>query len=206
MSDSNPDLTPLVNQIVYGTNDPEAVPAGGVMAACGLNADHVVGERDPGERPAYPFATFLLLQPSGEVLYGPPNNEYRVVELDPDDEHGVLLKHSNARKRTLRLYFYGQAPGQSQEAIGALANLAQRYLESSINRELNLLGMDARVESSGGIRDATTVLNDTTEIRLGMDVTLVVGEAYTVKASTFEDITMSVAEGQGEEEEEVIAL
>jgi hypothetical protein len=159
-----------------------------------------------GERPAYPFATFLLLQPGTEVLYGPPNNEYRTVEPDPDDEHGVLLHHSNVRKRILRLYFYGQEPGQRQEEIGALANKAQRYLQSVVNRELDLLGMDARVESAGDMRDASTVLNDTTEIRIGLDVTLIVGEAYVVKANTFEDATMTLAEGSGAEEDEGVIV
>ncbi len=206
MSDSLSNLTYLVNQIVYGTNDPAVTPAGGVMAACGLDAEHVVGERDMGERPAYPFMTFLLMQPSGEVLYGPPNNEYRSVSEDPDDVHGVLLNHTNARKRTLRLYVYGQEPDQQPEEMGALANKAQRYLESIVNRELDLLGIDARVESTGEARDASTVLNDAMEIRLGLDVTLVVGETYTVPVSTYEDLTLTLAEDSGEEEEEVIAL
>jgi len=50
------------------------------------------------------------------------------------------------------------------------------------------------------------VFNEATEIRLGIDVTLVVGETYAVPVSTFEDLTMTLAEGSGVEEEEVIAL
>jgi len=207
MSDSTSDLTDLINQIVFGTTDQEATPTGGVMGACGLAAAYVVNENDPGERPGYPFMTFMLLSPGSEVQYGPPQNPYREVIDDPDNPDDVLLVYRNARRHTLRLYYYGQQPEQHPESIRALANKAQRYLESSLNRELDLLGMDARVVSPGDIRDATTVLNDATEIRMGIDVPLLVGETYTMPLGAFADVTIAVTEEpDGEEEEKEITI
>jgi len=207
MSDTNPDLTDLINQIVFGTTDPSAAPAGGVMGACGLDADHVVEENDPGERPAYPFMTFHLVNPGSEVIYGPLHNPYREVAEDPDNPDGALLAFRNARRITLRLYFYGQQPDQQPEEIRALANKAQRYLAAQINRELDLLGIAARVSSAGSIRDATTVLNETPEIRLGMDVEVVVGEMFTVPVGTFGDATIEMTdESNGSKDAKEMAI
>ena len=195
MSDAtNPDLTDLVNQIVFGTTDPNTPPTGGVMAACGLDPGHVVEENDPGERPGYPFMTFHVIDPGSAVIYGPPHNPYCEVDDDPDDPDGAQLVHRNARRVTLRLYFYGQQPDQQPEEIRGLANKAQRYLTSQLNRELDLLGIAARVADPGGIRDATTVLNDTVEIRLALDVGLIVGEIYSVPVSTFGDVSVEMTD------------
>ena len=217
MTDTNPDLTPLIALIVFGTTgledgDPGSMLDGGIIGAAELDADYMVEEDDLGERPGYPFGTFLLIGPGSEVEYGPPHNDYQEVVEDPEDETQVFLVRKNARQHRLRLYFYGQQAGTEDDQtvegdIRVMANRVQRYLEARVNRELDLLGIDARVISSGGIRNATTVLNETTEIRLGLDVELLVGETYSTTVPTFDKFTMTIAEGPaGDEEEKEIDL
>lgn len=202
---NSPDLESFINLIVFGKAEDNDDPLGGVAGACGLSEAQVIEEDTPDNRPVYPFMTFKLGLLGSEVKYGPKHNPYReVTEIEGSDD--ALLEFRNARDYTLHLYFYGQRPGFGLEYMWGLANTAQRYLTSTANRELDLLGIAGRVAAAGDMRDASTILNDAMEIRVGMDVSLVIGELYTETVGTFGDVTFEMDDNDGEQMEKVVEL
>jgi hypothetical protein len=203
MNNTSPDLASFLNLIIFGKSADNDDPLGGVAGACSLTESQVVEEDDPGDRPSYPFMTFKLSAPGSEVKYGPVHNPYREVTEDGND---AKLHFRNARDYILRLYFYGQRPTQTFEYMWGLANTAQRYLTSTANRELNLLDIAGRVVAAGEMRDASTVLNAATEIRVGMDVDLIIGELYTVGVGAFDDVTLEMSDNDGDIMDKVVEI
>lgn len=224
------DLTPLIDQIFFGTMNPEEDAAGGIMTALELTEDQVVEDDDAGERPSGLFVTYRILD-SGKALYGQAIEDYVSIELDPDeapdevpeDEEGeeggeeggegeeeppmgsALLRYNNARIVGLRIAVHAPAAGYTDLAVLSLARRAQRHLASVTNNELLLLGLDAYVVDPGIVRNATTILNEQIERIFAFDASLVVGETYTVPIKTFETVTLSFQQGvDGEEEEREI--
>ena len=195
-------LQEIVEQLLFGSED----EPGGIMKAVGLDEGHVVYELDPGERPDHPFMSFAFPAPASDVLYGPPHNEYITAEADPDDDSRAILRWNNARRLGVRLYFYGLAGDQTYWDIYAKAQAAREYLNTQANRDLTLAGYggEVHVESPGTIRDASTVFNAQSEIRLALDTALIVGEAYDVSVEAIEKLGMTFtmgAEPEGAEEE-----
>jgi len=204
------DLTPLINQIMFGTTDDDADAEGGIMAALELEETQVVDDDDPGDRPEGLFVTFKTFDGS-EALYGQAIEDYATVEADPDedpdDPGGCLLVYDNARIVQLRIAIHAPAETYTSHAVRNLARLAQRHLNSVTNNELALLGLDAYIVSPGRVRNATTVLNESVERVFAFDARLLVGERYTVPVETFEKVTLTLQERPaGEEEEEEIDL
>ena len=176
------------------------------MGATGLDEAHVVYEMDSGSRPSRPFMTFSFPSPAGSVLYGPVANPYVFVSADSEDATKAVLGWDNAHALGLRLIFYGKQPDQSVYEVQSLAQSARQYLVSKANRDLTLAGYggEIHVADSGQIRDASTVLNSETEIRLAMDAQLIIGEAYEVSVEAIEKLILTFtagAEQEGPEEE-----
>ena len=176
------------------------------MDATGLDEDHVVYELDPGERPSRPFMTFAFPSPASSVLYGPAANPYVTVDVDSEDDSRAVLGWDNAHTLGLRLNFYGKQPEQTIYAIQSLAQVAREYLVSKANRDLTLAGYGGEIHVSdpGLIRDASTVLNEETEIRMALDAQLVIGEAIEFSVEAIEKLVMTFTAGselEGPEEE-----
>ena len=192
------DLTPLVQQLLFGRTDPAADVAGGIMTACDLTEAQIVAEDDVGERPDGLFLTFALPDAGGTSLRGQPHNPYTRVDLDPEDENGCLLVHEKVSRHTLRLSVHAPARMHTSEEVFAVAKRAQRHLESEAQQELNLLGMDALIVDPGRVRDATTLLNRSVERVARFEVLLHVGEGYATQCGTFERFTYTLQEGKDE--------
>ena len=198
------ELQTLMEQLLFGGSSPEA--SGGLMEATGLDEAHVVYEMDPGERPARPFMTFAFPSPASGVLYGPAANPYVTVTADPAEDTNAVLGWDNAHTLGLRLCFYGKQPEQTIYTIQDLAQAAREYLISKANRDLTLAGYGGEIHVSdpGRIRDASTVLNEETEVRLAFDAQLVIGEAVEVSVEAVEKLVMTFKAGsepEGPEEE-----
>lgn len=195
------ELQTLMEQLLYGGSLPAA--SGGLLGATGLDENHVVYELDPGERPSRPFMTFAFPTPASGVLYGPAGNPYVTVAVDPEDDSRAVLGWDNAHTFGLRLCFYGKQPIYT---IQRLTQAAREYLVSKANRDLTIAGYggEIHVANSGQIRDASTVLNEETEVRLAFDARLVIGEAVEVSVEAVEKLVMTFKAGselEGPEEE-----
>ena len=196
------ELQAMIEQLIFGS---DTVP-GGIAGAVGLAEDHVVYELSTGERPSHPFMSFAFPIPASDVLYGPRHNDYVSVSEDPEAADRAILTWDNARELQLRLYFYGVEPNQTWWDVYAKAQAARGYLNAQANRDLAMAGYggDIHVASPGTIRDASTALNAQEEIRLAIDVPLVVGERYELSVEAIEKLAMTFAtydEPEGPEEE-----
>jgi len=189
------DLTPLVQQLLYGRTDPAEDASGGIMGACSLTEAQVVAEDDIGDRPEGLFLTFALPEAGGTPLRDHPHNPYKRVDLDPDDENGCLLVREKVSRHTLRLSVHAPARTHASEEVFAVAKRAQRYLGAQAQGELNLLGMDALIVDPGQVRDATTRLNRSIERVARFEVRLHVGETTQTAAGTFDKVTFTLQKG-----------
>ena len=189
------DLTPLVQQLLYGRTDPADEAVGGIMTACSLTEAQVVAEDDEGDRPTGLFLTFAVPDAGGTPLRDHPHNPYKRVDPDPDDENGCLLVREKVSRHTLRISVHAPARTYTSEEVFAVAKRAQRYLEAQAQGELNLLGMDALIVDPGTVRDATTRLNRSIERVARFEVRLHVGETTTTAVGTFDTMTFTLQEG-----------
>jgi hypothetical protein len=196
------DLTTFLDQLLYGGSEEDS--EGGISKAAGLTEDRLVYEWDNGERPMGLFMTFDVPLAEGDVAYGPPHDPPMHQIDDPDDEDAVLLLHENARPFELTLYAYGVVGEHKPGDLHALLKAAQRYLLSQAKMDLFLAGISGRLVSPGQIRNATTVVNESVELRLAMTARFELDDHWSVSVGTFGKATLELeSDGETDSTEEI---
>ena len=172
------------------------------MVALSLDESHVTEVNDPRDRPKGLFLTYHIHDGGGRPLYGNADQQYLTVEDDPEDANGYLLGYDNASIIRMTIGIHAPADRYTDLRIRELARIAQRHAISTTNRELNLLGLDARIIDPGRIRDGTTVLNQDVERVAKFELSIVVGESFSVSVGKFDTFTLSLEEGMEDAEGE----
>jgi len=189
------DLAKFLDQLLFGSDDEDATD--GIKRATGLDEGQIVYEWDNGDRPEGVFLTFDFPLLEGDPNYGPPHDPPMHQIDDPDDEDAVLLLHENARNFELTLYAYGVVGVHQPPELHSLLQAVRQYLLSRAKMDLLLAGVSGRLVTPGQIRNATTVLNESVELRLAMTARFELDDHWSVSVGTFGKVTVEL-EADGE--------